>query len=210
MGYDLLLDIIEKIGHTALFFVLCLGLIGLPIPNEAVALTGGALSEAGVLHPWLALIMISLGICSAMTFNYAIGRFTSSALGKWFSKKQNLGKFMDKSQQLIHKYGLYAVPISAFFPFLRHATPYVLGMNGMRFLKFMLVAYPTAFVWSTLFYTLGHFVGDQIPDLIKVINRYESLSFIFLIIVVCLIITVYWLHMRQRRKKRQSDLSPPI
>src|SRR5690606_4354629 len=151
-----------------------------------VALTGGALAEADVLHSGLALTMISLGICSAMTFNYSIGRFTSSTLGKWFTKKQKLGRFMDQSQQLIHKYGLYAIPISAFFPFLRHATPYVLGMNGMRFIKFILFAYPTAIIWSTIYYTIGHFVGDQIPDVIKVMNRYETFFFILLAIGICI------------------------
>ena len=47
--YEVLLNIIEEIGYVALFLVLCLGLIGLPIPNEAVVMTGGALAEAGIL-----------------------------------------------------------------------------------------------------------------------------------------------------------------
>ena len=188
VGYDLLLEIIENVGPIALFLVLCLGLIGLPIPNEAVALTAGALSEATVIDTTIAFIMVTLGICSAMTFNYSLGRFTSSRLGKWFSKKQQSGKFIKKADYLIDKYGLYAIPISAFFPFVRHATPYVMGMNNMRFSKFSLIAFPAATAWTSMYFTLGHFVGDRIPEIIVLTNQYEALFLTLGAIIISILI----------------------
>lgn len=178
MGYDLLYEIIENIGPIALFLVLCLGLIGLPIPNEAVAMTAGALSEASVMNSPIAYSMVTLGICSAMTFNYCLGKFTSSTIGGWFSRKQKLGSFIEKSQKMTDKYGVYAIPISTFFPFLRHATPYVMGMNNMKYSKFIIFAFPAAAVWSGIYFTLGHFVGDRIPEMITIINQYEFIAFI--------------------------------
>lgn len=201
MGYDLLLDIIEYFGPFALFLVLCLGLIGLPIPNEAVALTGGALAESGILQTALAYTMLTLGICSAMTFNYSLGRFTSSKLGNWFSSKQKLGAFTEKSQQLIEKYGLYAIPISVFFPFLRHATPYIMGINRLRFTRFALIGFPAAMIWTAIYFTIGHFVGDKIPDIIKMINRYEN---VFYIIVACTIVILAVWYIRKYRMKRAA------
>ena len=201
MGYDLLLEIIENIGHISLFFVLCLGLIGLPIPNEAVALTAGALSEAGILNYVLAYLMVFLGICSSMSFNYSLGRFTSNKLSKWFSKRQNLGKFIEQSNRIIDKYGPYPIPICAFFPFLRHATPYLMGVNQMRFIRFMIFAFPTAMVWSAIYFTLGLYVGDQIPEIIQVINRYESIVFIVLSIVASLFL---WYKIRQYKLNKQN------
>lgn len=188
VGYDLLHEIIENIGPIALFLVLCLGLIGLPIPNEAVAMTAGTLSEAGVMNSPLAYIMITLGICSAMTFNYLLGKFTSSTIGGWFSRKQKLGGFIEKSQQMTNKYGVYAIPISAFFPFLRHATPYVMGMNSMKYSKFIIFAFPTAAVWSGIYFALGHFVGDRIPEMINIINQYELIIVIVGGLLLALII----------------------
>nr|WP_285855544.1 DedA family protein [Paenibacillus camelliae] len=202
VGYDLLLDIIEYVGPLALFLVLCLGLIGLPIPNEAVALTGGALAESGILQGGLAYLMLSLGICSAMTFNYSLGRFTSSKLGKWFTSKQKLGAFAEKSQQLIEKYGIYAIPISVFFPFLRHATPYIMGINRLRFSRFALIGFPTAAIWTAIYFTIGHFVGDKIPELIKVINRYEVA---FYIVAACAIVLLALWYVRKQRLKRIAE-----
>ena len=201
MGYDLLLEIIEYLGPFALFLVLCLGLIGLPIPNEAVALTGGALAESDILQAGLAYIMLTLGICSAMTFNYSLGRFTSSKLGTWFSSKQKLGAFTEKSQQLIEKYGLYAIPISVFFPFLRHATPYIMGINRLRFTRFALIGFPAAMIWTAIYFTIGHYVGDKIPDIIKMINRYENA---FYIIAACAAAILILWYIRKYRSKRAS------
>lgn len=170
--YDLLLNIIEEIGYFALFLVLCLGLIGLPIPNEAVVMTGGALSQAGVLLPVPAFIMTCLGICSAMTFGYSIGRFAGSKLSAWFRSKKNIGKFVEKSEHLSERYGGYAIGISLCLPFLRHVTPYVMGLNRMPFKRFILFAYPAAFVWTLVYFIVGRLVGDQVQALAGQIYKY--------------------------------------
>ncbi|MGM0883021.1 MAG: DedA family protein [Bacillota bacterium] len=172
MGYDLLLSIIEEVGYFALFLVLCLGLIGLPIPNEAVVMTGGALAASDVLSPVPAFIMTCLGICSAMTFGYSIGRFAGSKLSNWFSSKKNISKFLIKSEQMSERYGGYAISISLCLPFLRHVTPYVMGLNKMPFKRFILFAYPSAFVWTLIYFIIGTFVGDQVQDLSALIYKY--------------------------------------
>jgi membrane-associated protein len=204
VGYDLLLEIIEYIGPLALFLVLCLGLIGLPIPNEAVALTGGALAENGILHEALAYIMLTLGMCSAMSFNYSLGRFTSSKLSKWFNDKQKLGNIYDKSQRLVEKHGIYAIPISVFLPFLRHATPYIMGVNRLRFTRFMIIGFPAAMVWAAIYYTIGHFVGDRIPDIIQTLRRYESAFYVALTISALLLLLIFIRKYQMKRKKNEA------
>lgn len=77
---DTLLNFIEQIGHYALFFVLCLGLVGLPVPNEVVAMTGGALAASGILSPAPSFIMTFLGVCSGSTVGFMLSRFTASKL----------------------------------------------------------------------------------------------------------------------------------
>lgn len=209
MGYDYLVEIIESIGHIALFLVLCLGLIGLPIPNEVVAMTGGALSHAEILHPGLAAMMIWLGICSSMLFNFSIGRFTNSRINKWFRSKQTekQSKFTKKATDIIDKYGPLAIPICQFFPFLRHATPYIMGVNKMKFSRFCLYALPTAFLWTTAYFSLGYYVGDQIPEIIKIINRYETIIFILLIIIITLITLIKyrkWTHHKKNNNQKTT------
>lgn len=172
MAYDLLLSIIEQVGYAALFLVLCLGLIGLPIPNEAVVMTGGALSAAGTLSPVPAFIMTCLGICSAMTFGYSIGRFAGTKLSDWFRSKKNIGRFIERSEELSEKYGGYAISMSLCLPFLRHVTPYVMGMNRMKFGRFALFAYPSAFVWTLIYFIIGTYVGNKVQAIADLIYQY--------------------------------------
>ncbi|RJE86888.1 DedA family protein [Paenibacillus sp. 1011MAR3C5] len=205
MAYDLLLSIIEQVGYVALFLVLCLGLIGLPIPNEAVVMTGGALSAAGALSPAPAYFMTFLGICSAMTFGYSIGRFSGAKLSNWFRRKKNISKFLEKSEELSEKYGGYALSISLCFPFLRHVTPYVMGLNRMRFIRFMLFAYPSAFVWTLIYFILGAFVGDKVQDLSNEISSYGT----WILVVLCVVAAGYiaYRYIKSKNKKKFIDHS---
>lgn len=201
--YDLLLNIIEEIGYFALFLVLCLGLIGLPIPNEAVVMTGGALAESGVLLPLPAFIMTCLGICSAMTFGYSIGRFAGSKLSNWFSSKKNISKFVTKSEQLSERYGGYAISLSLCLPFLRHVTPYVMGMNRMNYKRFALFAYPSAFVWTLIYFIIGSFVGDQVQALSDHIYKY-GIWIVYALAAVVLSFIVYRF-VKGRQQKNQVE-----
>ncbi|WP_419873224.1 DedA family protein [Candidatus Pristimantibacillus sp. PTI5] len=201
--YDILLNIIEEIGYFALFLVLCLGLIGLPIPNEAVVMTGGALAESGVLLPVPAFIMTCLGICSAMTFGYSIGRFAGSKLSNWFSSKKNISKFVAKSEQLSERYGGYAISLSLCLPFLRHVTPYVMGLNRMNFKRFALFAYPSAFVWTLIYFIIGTFVGDRVQALSDHIYKY-GIWIVYALAAVVISFLVYR-YVKSRQQKNQVE-----
>ncbi|WP_028610919.1 DedA family protein [Paenibacillus harenae] len=205
--YDILLNIIEEIGYFALFLVLCLGLIGLPIPNEAVVMTGGALAESGVLLPVPAFIMTCLGICSAMTFGYSIGRFAGSKLSEWFRSKKNIAAFVAKSEQLSERYGGYALSISLCLPFLRHVTPYVMGLNKMPYRRFALFAYPSAFVWTLIYFIVGSFVGDKVQMLANDIYKYGIWVVYALIAAVLGFIAFrFWRKRTQKDEKIESTM----
>ncbi|MGO4185791.1 alkaline phosphatase [Paenibacillus sp. FSL A5-0031] len=204
--YDLLLNIIDDFGYFALFLVLCLGLIGLPIPNEAVVMTGGALAESGVLSPIPAFIMTCLGICSAMTFGYSIGRFAGSKLSNWFSQKKNISKFVAKSEQLSEKYGGYAISLSLCLPFLRHVTPYVMGMNRMPYKRFAIFAYPSAFVWTLIYFIIGTFVGDQVQDLSDHIYKY----LIWVIYAIIVIVVGFIIYKYYKSKQQKDHIERPM
>ena len=88
-----------------------------------------------------------------------------------------------------------------FFPFLRHATPYVMGINNMKFSKFSLIAFPAATLWTSIYFTLGHFVGDRIPEIIVLISKYEAL----LLTLGAIIVSVLLLRGFRRFKLKHSN-----
>lgn len=204
MAYDLLLEIIERVGYAALFLVLCLGLIGLPIPNETVVMTGGALSASGVLSPVPAYIMTFLGICSAMSFSYSIGRFSGYKLNSWFRSKKNIGRFIERAEELSGKFGGYAISISLCLPFLRHVTPYVVGVNNMKYGRFAMFAYPSALVWTSIYFYLGSVVGDKARELADLIYQYGVWVIVLLGLVAAIILSSKYTQYRNKHRDKQE------
>lgn len=200
MGYDTLLIMIDTLGYAALFIVLCLGLIGLPIPNEVVVMTGGALVASGLLAPVPAFICTWLGICSAMTFNYSIGRYAGSRLFGWFSRKRNIQKFIRQSERLIERFGGYAVGLGLLLPFVRHAMPFVVGTNKTRWSKFALYAYPAAFLWTLLYFIIGSLAEAHLQQIGALV--YQNGVYVLIALAAAVLI---WLTVRAGRAKRKQQ-----
>ncbi|CAM3152518.1 DedA family protein [Paenibacillus lupini] len=202
MGYDFLVSIIDQFGYVSLFLVLCLGLIGLPVPNEVVVMTGGAFAASGLLSPVPAYLMVFLGICSAMTFNYSIGRFAGSKVFDWFMKKKNMDKFVNQAQHMSEKYGGFALSIGLVLPVLRHVMPFVGGTNKMNYRRFALFAYPSAFLWTLIYFIIGTFVGDKVQSLGNTIAD-NGMIVVYVLLAVAAGAAA-WLFIRNRTAKKNE------
>ncbi|WP_052759679.1 DedA family protein [Paenibacillus sp. DMB20] len=157
MGYETLIQYIGQIGHIALFMALCLGIVGLPLPNEVVAVTGGALSASSLLDPLPAFAMVFLGLCSGATTGYLVSRYGAGPLLNRAAGGR-LGEFMGKYEHLNRQYGNYAISLSVFLPVFRTFTPYVIGMRGMSYRRFAVYSYSASLIWSAIYFHIGMFV----------------------------------------------------
>ncbi|GIO56012.1 DedA family protein [Paenibacillus cellulositrophicus] len=162
---DTLMGLIEQVGYFAFFFVLCLGVIGLPLPNEVVVMIGGVLAGTGHLAPVSSFITIYLGICSGLTVGFVVSRLAASRLLDRLTRSKRMARYIDKAELLNRKYGNMAMCISVFLPVLRNVTPYAVGMKGMAYRRFALVSYTTAFVWTLLYFLIGSTLGLQVDDI---------------------------------------------
>lgn len=154
--------LLSKYGYFALFAVFSLGLVGLPIPNEVVVMTGGAASSGGLLLSPVAFFSSYAGICCGLTVGYVIGRFVGKPILVRIGRKPKFEKYIAKSQELVGKYGKYSLLFTYFIPVVRNLMPYVFGANGMSYATFALFAYSGAFLWTTLFFCIGYFAEDQL------------------------------------------------
>lgn len=209
MGYEILLDLIGSIGYFALFLVLCLGLIGLPIPNEVVVMTAGMLGASGVLIEVPAFLATALGICSAMTVGYVVGRYlTQTSIFKSLRRTEKTERFFAISEKWVAKYGGFAISLSLCLPILRHVTMYVVGMNSMSYRRFAAFAYPSAFLWTLVYYLIGRTLGDHILEIGALINQYGML--ILIALVTLLVLYVLYLYFRSKQNPENKEKSMKI
>lgn len=166
-----LLSYIEQYGYWALFFCLWLGIIGMPIPDEMIVMSGGFVSSLGILNVIPAFLLIYLGVVSGLSLGYIVGKiFGTKVLDKLMKRKKE--RYLLKSQQMVEKYGHYALVTSYFIPVVRHIVPYVVGMNNMSFKMYALYSYTAGFVWTLVYFVLGSLFGQHINSIVAIAIEY--------------------------------------
>jgi len=153
--------LLADFGYAALFIAFCLGIVGLPIPNEVVVMTGGAVSSDGTLLPIPAFLMAFLGICCGLTVGFTVGRYVGLPILRRIGRGPKFETYIERAQKLVEKYGSAALLFTYFIPVVRNVMPYVVGANAMKYRTFAMYAYSGAFVWTAIFFLVGYFTGAE-------------------------------------------------
>ncbi|WP_342419712.1 DedA family protein [Paenibacillus sp. FSL H8-0168] len=172
MDVEYLISIIEQYGYAALFFSLWLGIVGLPIPDEVIVMTGGAVTGMGILHPLPAFLIVYLGVISGLSLGYVLGRTVGTPILERLRRKKKMDRYITFSEKLIHKYGNFTICISYLLPIVRHIIPYIVGINKMSFKRYALFSYSTGLIWTLIFFLLGRIFGDHVQAVGELIHRY--------------------------------------
>lgn len=181
MDVDSLMKLIAQYGYGALFFCLWLGIVGMPIPDEVIVMTGGLVSSLHLLKPVPAFLVTYLGVVSGLTLGYVLGFKVGAPILERLFKKNKANEYLTKSYGLIDRYGAYALCLSYFFPVIRHLVPYLVGIGRMTYKQYALFSYTTGFVWTSLFFTLGRFFGMYIEEIARVVISYGLYGILILV-----------------------------
>jgi len=184
MGLQDLLSYIEQYGYFALFFSLWLGIVGMPLPDEMIVMSGGFMSSLDKMSVLKAFVITYLGAVSGLSLGFILGKvFGHKILDKLVKKKK--AKYLLKSKELLDRYGHFALVISYFIPIVRHILPYLVGMNNMPFKKFAFYYYTAGFVWTLIYFTLGLFFGKHIEHISIIATKYGIYFGAFVVIIGC-------------------------
>lgn len=81
------IEMISQYGYIAIFALLALGLVGLPVPDELLTLFVGYLSSTMVLDFSLSVLVCFIGSITGMLISYTIGLRVGQPVvdryGKW-------------------------------------------------------------------------------------------------------------------------------
>lgn len=110
--------------------------------------------------------------------NYFIGHFFGRRIIASGKVKAMTPERIEKTEQMINKWGPLAVFLGRFFPFIRTFMPFISGISGMSWARFTPFSMLGGLVWSSLFTLLGYFFGG-IP---VVQNNFELVIIAILLI----------------------------
>lgn len=189
--------IIAQYGPEALFVLLMLGIVGLPVPDETLLVFCGfqiAQQKMPMVETWLFALA---GSWCGINLSYTIGRTFGVGVVQRFGKRLHITQErLDGVQRWFDRIGHWALFVGYYIAGLRHFTAITAGISKLRFTHFMAFAWSGGLLWVTSFLTLGYFLGDRWQEIGESIHRYGLYG---LAVVVAIGV---WYYLRQRRKRK--------
>ncbi len=180
---DFLKNLIMWGGYIGLFIIVYAEtglLLGFFLPGDSLLVTAGLLAATPVsaatpdVHylniVYLILLLIPASILGDNT-GYLIGY---KAGPKLFKKEQSLffrKDYLIKTHEFYEKYGGIALILAKFTPIVRAFVATVAGIGQMSYWKFFRFNMIGAITWISSMTLLGYFLGRNIPDIDKHIEK---------------------------------------
>ena len=196
--------LIQNWGYLAIFGVVILGNMGLPIPEETILILAGYLVWEGKL---LLPIVLGVGLVSAIlgdNIGYWIGReFGRRAVERYEGWLFVTPERLDAVQRVVARYGPLAVFAARFLPGLRFLAGPVAGITGLRPAAFLLANVLGASLYVPAAVGIGYAVGLGLGYyLTRAESAVGQVEYTVLIFAVCLTLAVLgWRALRATRPR---------
>jgi len=186
-------------GYSGLFFLLMLGIVGLPVPDETLLVFCGYLIYKHRLLPLPAFAAGFAGSVCGITLSYFLGlKFSREVIFRYGKYLRITPKHVADVTGWFYRFGLWLLSVGYFIPGVRHFTALVAGMSQLSMRRFATFAYPGAAVWVATFLTLGYLFGDGWEHTSELVHRYSLIA-----TGVALVAALpFWLFARHRRTHR--------
>jgi membrane protein DedA with SNARE-associated domain len=170
-------------GYGALYLLLALGVVGLPIPDETLLVFTGYLIRRGTLDPTLAFAAALAGTWTGISVSYTLGRTLGLGAVHRFGKYLHVTEArLGKVHRWFDRIGHWALFVGYYIAGVRHFTAIVAGTSKLEVRTFLLYAWSGGALWVTTFLALGYYLGEDWRQIAELIHRYIGYASIAIIL----------------------------
>jgi len=175
------------------------GLVVTPfLPGDSLLFATGALvaisASSGLDINLIALIVVSAAVLGNIV-NYTIGRFFGKQLFRNPDSKIFRRDYLDRAHSFYDKHGGVAIIMTRFIPIIRTFAPFVAGMSGMKYPKFIAYNIVGALLWVGIFLYAGYHFGN-IPSVRK------NFTLLILAILVVSVLPIFYEAWKAHKEKK--------
>lgn len=188
------------------FMVLILCGLGLPIPEDVVLVTAGALGQMdGRTWTEVSLLMYA-GVMMGDSTIFLAGRYFGAKLrnARWFQRYFSEKK-QAKVENLFDRYHTWVLFVGRFLPGLRAPIFFTAGSTRVKFWKFFVFDGLAALISVPFFVWLGHWLWarfkDDIAALDQALSRTQTYSTVFAALIVLVLGILIIRKIRNSREK---------
>ena len=194
--------LIEHWGYLAIFVLVILGNLGIPVPEESILILAGYLVWQGALRLPLVLLVGILSAIAGDNLGYWVGRRYGQAAvvryGRWVRLTPAR---LDASRRVVTQYGAVGVFVARFIAGLRFLAGPVAGSTGLAPLAFVTANTLGAMLYVPTMVAAGYGVayglGDYLKQFEHVVGRIEQV-----VLVGAVLGTIAFLGVRALRAAR--------
>jgi len=185
-------------GYWALYLLLALGVVGLPIPDETLLVFTGYLIGRGTLHPVGAFIAAVAGAWTGISGSYLLGRTLGVGAVHRYGKYIH---FTEDRLAYVHRWfdriGHWMLVVGYYIAGVRHFTAVVAGMSKLEYPTFIAYAWTGGALWVTTFLTMGYFLGENWLQVAELVHRYLGYTSVG-ILAAGAVWFVVWYYLKQK------------
>jgi membrane protein DedA with SNARE-associated domain len=190
-------------GSISLFFLLILGIIALPIPEETLMIFSGILMNKGNMAIFPTFIAALAGSMCGITVSYflgtSVGKYVLERYGPWFGIKEAR---LHKAKEWFLHYGQWTLIIGYFIPGVRHLTGVTAGLSELPYKRFAIFAYTGALLWVSTFLSIGYFFSDACFTVFEIIdNNLDNIMQIAIFLAIVYIAVRIVFKLKKNRNK---------
>jgi membrane protein DedA with SNARE-associated domain len=199
-------SLLATYGYLAVFILVGVESIGIPVPGETMLVTAGVYAgTTGRLSIFWVIVAAAAGAIVGDNIGYTIGRTGGYALLRRYGRYIRLEeKRLRLGQYLFHKHGPKVVFFGRFISVLRIFAAFLAGVNRMHWRQFLVFNAAGGIIWSTLYGVAAFLLGQQ---LLRLSGRVDV---VLAIIGAAVIVTVIvFLRRNEARLQREADAAMP-
>lgn len=176
------------------------GLVVAPLlPGDSLLFATGAILALNL--PGLNIFVMGI----VMILAVFLGDVTNYSVGRWFQRRVLKGgevrwlnkRHLEKTQEFYARHGGRTVILARFVPIVRTYAPFVAGVSGMPFSRFIGYSFAGSLIWIISFLSLGYFFGN-IPS-IK-----TNFHYVILAILILSVMPIAIEFIKEKRKAKAS------
>jgi membrane protein DedA with SNARE-associated domain len=191
---------IAQYGYAAVFGLLVLGIVGLPVPDETLLTFTGYLVFRGRLRLPLVYGSALAGSLCGITLSFVLGRtFGLGLIHRYGRYLRITEEHVQKAHAWFARVGHWGLTFGYFVPGVRHLTAYAAGMSEVEPHQFALFAYPGGCLWVASFVGLGYFLGERWQAVERSVHHYLLLA-----TALAAIALAAWLVWRKRARAQSK------
>jgi membrane protein DedA with SNARE-associated domain len=182
-------ELIASWGYPAIFLIVTLGNIGLPVPEETVLIVAGYLAWQGYLQLSVVLVVGVVSAVAGDNVGYWLGRRYGQAAVERLAGWLGLGgERMASMRRFVARYGAAGVFLARFFPGLRFLAGPLAGASGLGLRPFFVANVLGAAVFVPYGVGLGYAVGYGLNTYVTEIRHVERVALVAVLLgLVCLV-----------------------